>query len=80
MCKLLEDQKMAIIDLTCEYPNKYSITSLARWAKVDNRTVRRLVVLLDLDIKRGSRSNRSRERVGQRLSDFVRKRKPIMFK
>lgn len=48
-----ETKKMAIINLTSDYPNKYTVNQLSNWAKVDRKSVDRLCKALNLEVYRG---------------------------
>lgn len=47
-----EAKKMAIINLTCDYPFEYTIYQLARWVRVTPRVVKELGEILNLDIEK----------------------------
>jgi len=51
----LENRKMAIINLTCDFPFEYSISELSRWSKINPRLVSRLCSTLDLDVCKGEK-------------------------
>jgi hypothetical protein len=50
---LLENKKLAIINLTCDYPFEYSIAELSRWAGLSQRVVSKMCKKLELDVIAG---------------------------
>ena len=59
MPKKFEQKKMAIINFTSDFPNKYSIAQLARWSGLYHGTVKKLCDLLCLEVNHGV-NNRSK--------------------
>jgi hypothetical protein len=72
-----EEKKMAVINLTCDYPGEYGIFALARWARVSYSVVKRLHYLLDLDIKEVRRFGRNKDIINIRFSDYLPKKKRL---
>lgn len=68
-----EQRKMAIINLTCDYPFEFFTAPLAKWSGLSFRTVDKLVRLLDLDVKRTPRRSGT-QMVKIPLKDYLKER------
>lgn len=48
-----ESRKMAIINLTSDYPNTYTVQQLSAWAGINWKSVDKICKKLELDVYRG---------------------------
>jgi len=67
----LERRKLAIINLTCDYPNKYCASALARWAGISPQAVKTLVDKLNLDVMKNGRSGWNIQTVSSRFKNYL---------
>ena len=54
---------MAVVNLTCDFPNEYSIPEIARWVGVSVPKIWQLVKLLNLDVRKQGKGRVARGNV-----------------